>query len=147
MLALHNHILMGNWQYYWFWFLNIKDLVVFNWDFKFSINLDIKNTVEYLIKNCKSLLDIVTWNNKNGAQIWSSWYEAQISSEWQNAVIAWIWYNNKIKAKIWSWITLAEYDDNRICICVKSQKIDWKTLKEDTFYILKNGEFIIYDEN
>ena len=75
------------------------------------------------------------------AKIGSSWNSAQITSEWNNAVIAWIWYNNKISAKIWSWITLAEYNDKWICTCVKSQQIDWEILKEDTFYKLGNWEF------
>ena len=30
---------------------------------------------------------------------------------------------------------------------MKVWKIDWEILKEDTFYILQNWEFIICDEN
>lgn len=56
------------------------------------------------------------------------------------------YYKNKIKAKIWSWITLAEYNNEWFCTCVKSSQIDWVILKEDTFYILKNGEFIEFKE-
>jgi hypothetical protein len=47
-----------------------------------------------------------------------------------------------IKGKIWSWITLAEYDNDWICICVKSARIDWKKLKEDVWYRLKNKKFV-----
>ena len=85
------------------------------------------------------------WSSWDSAQIWSSWDSTQIISEWQNAVIAWIWYNNQISAKIGSWITLAEYNSEWLCLCVKSQKIDWQILKEDTLYILKWWEFIEFN--
>ena len=180
-------------QYNWFWLLNIRDLVIFKNDFGFSINLNIKETVEYLLNWIKWLFNKISdkeddvlvdkknsaqiwsswnyakiwsswyyakiwsswysaqiwssgdyakiWSSGDSAKIWSSWYSAQISSEWENAVIAWIWYNNQIKAKKWSWITLAEYDNYWICACVKSQQIDWVILKEDTFYKLEKWEF------
>lgn len=77
----------------------------------------------------------------DSAQIGSSGSSAQIDSEGQNAVISAIGYNAKIKGKKGSWITLAEYDDNGICICVKSAKITGRVLKEDTYYTLKNKKF------
>lgn len=76
------------------------------------------------------------------AQIGSSGYSAKIESKGNNAVVAAIGINSKIKAKKGSWITLAEYDDNRKPICVKSVQIDGKNLKEDVFYRLKGGEFV-----
>ena len=48
------------------------------------------------------------------------------------------------KAKIGSWITLAEWDcinGVRIPICVKTEKVDGERIKADTFYKLINGEF------
>ena len=50
--------------------------------------------------------------------------------------------NSMIKAKIGSWITLAEYDDECKPICVKSAMIDGENLIPDVFYILRNGEFV-----
>ena len=50
--------------------------------------------------------------------------------------------NSMIKAKIGSWITLAEYDETRKPICVKSAMIDGENLLPDVFYILRNGEFV-----
>ena len=53
--------------------------------------------------------------------------------------------NNSIaKAKIGSWITLAEWDCINgvwIPICVKTEKVDGGRIKADTFYKLVNGEF------
>ena len=53
--------------------------------------------------------------------------------------------NNSIaKAKIGSWITLAEWDcidGVWIPICVKTEKVDGEHIKADTFYELIDGEF------
>ena len=53
--------------------------------------------------------------------------------------------NNSIaKAKIGSWITLAEWKHNGnvwIPICVKTEQVDGECIKADTFYKLVNGEF------
>ena len=48
------------------------------------------------------------------------------------------------KAKIGSWITLAEWvQDDGLFVpkCVKTEYVDGKKIKEDTFYKLVNGEF------
>ena len=50
--------------------------------------------------------------------------------------------NSLMKGKIGNWIVLAEYDDegNNV-IAVVSGKIDGKKIKEDVWYMAKNGEF------
>ena len=55
--------------------------------------------------------------------------------------------NSNIKGKKGNWITLAEWEWNEseeCCIptCVKTTQIDGKTIKEDTYYRLENGEFV-----
>ena len=56
--------------------------------------------------------------------------------------------NNSIaKAKAGSWITLAEWkwnnEKNRyVPTCVKTEYVDGKNIKADTWYQLKNGKFI-----
>ncbi len=50
--------------------------------------------------------------------------------------------DGRIKGKKGTWITLAEHNDNFECVCVKSAQIDGIILKEDTWYKLKNGEFV-----
>ena len=54
--------------------------------------------------------------------------------------------NGKIKGKKGNWIVLAEYNENGCPLCVKSAQIDGEKIKEDTFYKLKNGEFVEADE-
>ena len=76
------------------------------------------------------------------AQIGSSGDYAKIGSSGNRAVVSAIGINSMIKAKTGSWITLAEYDEERNPICVKSAMIDGENLLPDVFYTLKNGEFV-----
>jgi hypothetical protein len=85
------------------------------------------------------------------AQIGSSGDCAQITSEGNNSVVMAAGYNSIAKAKIGSWITLAEWirtyktDDNSNYIwipkCVKTEYVDGERIKEDIFYKLVDGEF------
>ena len=59
--------------------------------------------------------------------------------------------NSKAKAKIGSWITLAEWkwsDEKKrdIPVCVKSEYVDGGNIKADTWYQLKNGKFVEVNE-
>ena len=88
----------------------------------------------------------------NSAQIGSSGYYAKIVSEGKNSVVMASGYNSIAKAKVGSWITLAEWVDTgeedereyRIYVpkCVKTEYVDGERIKEDTFYKLVDGEFV-----
>ena len=78
------------------------------------------------------------------AKIGSSGYSAQIESTGNHSVVMAAGNDSIAKAKIGSWITLAEWDcinGVRIPICVKTEKVDGERIKADTFYKLINGEF------
>ena len=85
------------------------------------------------------------------AQIGSSGDSAQITSEGNNSVVMAAGCNSIAKAKIGSWITLAEWirtdkandSGNYIWIpkCVKTEYVDGERIKEDIFYKLVDGEF------
>ena len=87
----------------------------------------------------------------NSAQIGSSGDYAQITSSGKNAVVMAAGYKSMAKAKIGSWITLAEWEEakernengNAIWIptCVKTERVDGERIKEDTFYRLVDGNF------
>ena len=87
----------------------------------------------------------------NYAQIGSSGDCAQITSEGNNSVVMAAGCNSIVKAKIGSWITLAEWirtdkandSGNYIWIpkCVKTEYVDGERIKEDIFYKLVDGEF------
>lgn len=116
-------------------------------DFKGFINAGVDFLYDKCIKEApKSDID-TGYSAKVGssgdyAQIGSSGYSAKIESSGKNAVVAAIGVNSIVKAKLGSWITLAEYDDDNNPLCVKSAQIDGKLLKEDVFYRLQGGEFV-----
>ena len=81
------------------------------------------------------------------AQIGSSGYSAKIDSTGEDSVIMCAGRNSKAKAKIGSWITLAEWklnnEKNRyVPVCVKTEYVDGEKIKADTWYKLENGKFV-----
>lgn len=87
----------------------------------------------------------------DSAQIGSSGYYAQINSTGEDAVIMCAGSRSKAKGKNGSWITLAEWvkDEEKgryVPICVKTERVDGEKIKEDTYYTLKNGEFVEVQE-
>ena len=85
------------------------------------------------------------------AQIGSSGDYAKITSIGKNSVVMAAGYNSIARAKIGSWITLAEWvktgekNENGFYIwipkCVKTEYVDGERIKENTFYKLVDGEF------
>ena len=78
------------------------------------------------------------------AKIGSSGNYAQIGSSGKDSVIMCAGYNSKAKAAIGSWITLAEWkriEDVWKPICVKTEQVDGKRIKADTYYKLIDGKF------
>jgi hypothetical protein len=87
----------------------------------------------------------------NSAQIGSSGNSAQINSTGEDAVIMCAGSRSKAKGKKGSWITLAEWakDEEKgryVPICVKTERVDGEKIKENTYYTLKNGEFVEVEE-
>ena len=88
----------------------------------------------------------------NYAQIGSSGDSAQISSTGEDCVICCAGQNASAKAKKGSWITLSEWQadkktNRQIPICVKTEYVDGEKIKEDTWYTLKDGEFVEDNKN
>ena len=82
----------------------------------------------------------------DSARIGSSGDWAQIISEGKNSVVCCAGSDSCVKAKKGSWITLSEWGNNDegeyVPKCVRTMQVDGETIKEDTFYRLKNGEFV-----
>ena len=81
------------------------------------------------------------------AKIGSSGDYAQIDSTGEDSVIMCAGKKSKAKAKVGSWITLAEWkwndEKNRnVPVCVKTEYVDGEIIKADTWYRLQKGEFI-----
>ena len=83
----------------------------------------------------------------DSAKIGSSGDSAKIGSSGEDSVIMCAGKEAKAKAKAGSWITLSEwklnYEKNRyVPVCVKTEYVDGNNIKADTWYKLKNGEFV-----
>ena len=83
----------------------------------------------------------------NYAQIGSSGDYAKIGSTGEDSVIMCAGNSSIAKAKVGSWITLAEwkwsYEKNHnVPVCVKTEYVDGDNIKADTLYQLKNGKFV-----
>ena len=81
------------------------------------------------------------------AKIGSSGYCAQIGSTGEDSVIMCAGNSSIAKAKVGSWITLAEWkwsDEKKrdVPVCVKTEYVDGDNIKADTWYQLKNGKFV-----
>ena len=85
------------------------------------------------------------------AKIGSSGDSAQIDSTGEDSVIMCAGNKSKAKAKVGSWITLAEWEWNdkknrNVPVCVKTEYVDGENIKADTWYQLKNGKFVEVNE-
>ena len=81
------------------------------------------------------------------AKIGSSGDSAKIDSTGEDSVIMCAGNYSKAKAKVGSWITLAEWkwsDEKKrnVPVFVKTEYIDGENIKADTWYQLKNGKFV-----
>ena len=80
----------------------------------------------------------------DSAKIGSSGDYAKIGSSGQDSVIMCAGYDSQAKAAIGSWITLAEWKeigDVWKPVCVKTEQVDGKRIKADTYYKLIDGKF------
>ena len=79
------------------------------------------------------------------ATIMSSGRNSGIDSSGENALIMCSGERTSVKAKKGSWITLTEWEHKggrMYPVCVKTEYVDGKKIKEDTWYQLKKGKFI-----
>ena len=81
------------------------------------------------------------------AKIGSSGYSAQIDSTGEDTIIMCAGNSSIAKAKVGSWITLAEWKWSNekkrdVPACVKTEYVDGKNIKADTWYQIKNGKFV-----
>ena len=83
----------------------------------------------------------------DSAKIGSSGYYAKIDSTGEDSVIMCAGNSSRAKAKVGSWITLAEWkwsDEKKrdVPVCVKTEYVDGDNIKADTWYQLKNRKFV-----
>ena len=83
----------------------------------------------------------------DSAKIGSSGDSAQIGSSGEYSVIMCAGNNSMAKAKVGSWITLAEWkwsDEKNyyVPVCVKTEYVDGVRIKADTWYKIENEKFV-----
>ena len=109
----------------------------------------VKACVDFTIEKTSFEFPDSNIDSGNSAQIGSSGDSAKIDSSGKHSVVMCAGYNSMAKAKIGSWITLAEWKKNSdgkwIPVCVKTEQVDGERIKEDTFYKLEDGEFKEYE--
>lgn len=115
--------------------LDLPAFVKASIDFQFE-----KTPVEKTIKECKNS------NSGSYGTIANSGSDSRIANSGLDSVICCAGVNNMVKSVKGCWITLAEwkYDENKnryIPVCVKTEYVDGKKIKENVFYKLVNGEF------
>ena len=81
------------------------------------------------------------------AKIGSSGDYAKIDSTGEDSVIMCAGNSSIAKAKVGSWITMAEWKwsdekNHDVPVCVKTEYVDGDNIKADTWYQLKNGKFV-----
>ena len=81
------------------------------------------------------------------AKIGSSGDSAKINATGEGSVICCAGIDARARAKKGSWITLSEWRYNKekgrnVPVCVKTEQVDGERIKEDTWYQLKDGEFV-----
>ena len=92
------------------------------------------------------------WSGNAAASGWSGtavcsgeFGSAETNGE-QTIAVAW-GLHSKARGKIGSWIVCAEYNNNKKIKHAKTVMIDGETIKPDTWYTLKDGEFVeVHDD-
>lgn len=85
----------------------------------------------------------------NFAQLASSGNDAKLATTGERSVVAAVGINSIAKARVGSWITLAEWenimDETGYMVwapkCVKTEYVDGERIKPDVFYKLSDGKF------
>ena len=114
---------------------------------KVKADIDLNDNGCYSAKIGSSGYSAKIGSSGDCAKIGSSGNYAKINSTGEYSVIMCAGKNSAAKAKAGSWITLSEwvYDEEKgitIPKCVKTEYVDGKRIKADTWYKLKNGEFV-----
>ena len=122
----------------------LKDITLSS---KVKADIDLNDNGCYSAKIGSSGDSVKIGSSGNYAQIGSSGDSAKINSTGEYSVIMCAGKNSAAKAKAGSWITLSEwvYDEEKgitIPKCVKTEYVDGKRIKADTWYQLKKGKFI-----
>lgn len=111
-----------------------------------KLHIGAKLSFAGFVKACIDYTKKQTIDNMPKSEIGSGDF-AKIGSSGVDSVICCAGHGCTVKAKIGSWITLAEWEYSKekgrsVPRCVKTEYVDGEKIKADTWYCLKNGEFV-----
>ena len=87
----------------------------------------------------------IIYSTGHYAQIYTSGFGGAVCSMGYHSIINCQGNHTRVRAKKGSWITLTEWKMINGILrvsCVKTEYVDGKRIKEDTFYTIKNGKFV-----
>lgn len=103
-----------------------------------SIGDIVKASVEYVKTEART----TTGDGAHSATT-GDWAHSEVNGK--NAIAAALGIESQARAAMWYWIVLAEYEEtenNYFLRTVKSAQVDGVNIKPDTWYKLKNGDFM-----
>ena len=103
---------------------------------KLSLSEFIKAGFDFIYEKSGEMI-----NSGDCSKLASSGDYSKLASSGYRSVIANIGFAGTAKASIGSWITLAEHDETGVIRFVKTEQVDGKRIKADTWYQLVDGEF------
>ena len=78
----------------------------------------------------------------NWAHAATTGYRAHAEAKGKNSIAAALGFDSSAKAALGCWIVCSEYDNKGNLKEVKAVKVDGETIKADTLYRLKDGDFV-----
>ena len=95
--------------------------------------------------NIRATTSSIIYSTGHNAQIYTSGFGGTVCSLGYHSIINCQGVDTMVRAKKGSWITLTEWKSIHGVLkvsCVKTEYVDGKRIKEDTFYAIRNGKFV-----
>ena len=112
------------------------------------VKLDVKAVMDRVNKNVKGTKNKASGNWSTGAAS-GNWSTGAASGNYcraeafgKDSIAVANGAHSKARGAMGCYLVLTEYDNNGSMICAKMSKVDGKTIKENAWYTLKNGEFV-----
>lgn len=112
------------------------------------VKLGVKAVMDCVSKNVKGTKNKASGNCSTGAAS-GNWSTGAASGNYckaeafgKDSIAVANGAHSKARGAMGCYLVLTEYDNNGSMICAKMSQVDGKTIKENVWYILKNGEFV-----
>ena len=112
------------------------------------VKLGVKAVMDCVSKNVKGTKNKASGNCSTGAAS-GDWSTGAASGNYckaeafgKDSIAVANGAHSKARGAMGCYLVLTEYDNNGSMICAKMSQVDGKTIKENVWYILKNGEFV-----